>query len=185
MIEVKAPSQEMVEAGLACVSILSKLVPPNLDEKGIRFIDPMAKRQEILALENAMLNMAGAKLKIETTHRWIDGVYVREVFIPKGTILTGRIHKHACVSIMNKGDKTTVDEDGARRIKAPFATISKPGIKRLGIAHEDTIWTTIHATNERDLEKLEQELFTDSYEGVAFKDADVLTLVTMEGKCQL
>lgn len=166
--------------------IMSRVFPPNVDEQGVRFSNPLEARQTIFELERAMEEAYSAQLQIKTTHRWIDGVYTREVFIPKGTLLVGRIHKHACISIMNVGDKTTISEDGAIRIKAPFATISKPGIKRVGFAHEDTIWTTIHAAQERDLKKLEDELFCDSYDGVTFKDADISTVVTEEGKiCRL
>lgn len=175
----------MSEAEAKVMNLLDKLCPPHLDEIGVRFINPLEMRQTILDLEQAMNEASDVQLQIKTTHRFIDGIYAREVFIPAGTLLVGRIHRHACISIMNSGLKTTITEDGAMKIKAPFATISKPGIKRVGFAHEDTIWTTIHATNERDLAKLEDELFVDKYDGVEFKDSDVMTLFTMEGKlCQ-
>ena len=32
---------------------------------------------------------------------------------------------------------------------------SKAGTKRAGLAHEDTVWITIHATKETDLKKIE------------------------------
>jgi hypothetical protein len=165
--------------------ILQSFLPGPIDEQGIKFPDPLAARQSIVKLEKAMAELSEAQIKIATTHRWINGIYAREVFIPKGTLLVGRIHKHPCISIMNKGEKTTITEDGAIRVKAPFATISKAGVKRVGIAHEDTIWTTIHATNERDLKKLEDELFTDNFDDVSSDGSDVFTAVTMEGLCPL
>jgi hypothetical protein len=30
--------------------------------------------------------------------------------------------------------------------------------------HEDTIWTTVHATDETDLEKLEEEIIAKTFE---------------------
>lgn len=180
VVVAKAKALTAAEERLA--EVIAKLFPPNLDQAGMSFTNPLEMRETIFELERAMEAASNIQLQIKTTHRWIDGVYAREVFIPKGSLLVGRIHKHACISIMNIGDKTTISEDGAMRIKAPFATISKPGIKRVGYAHEDTIWTTIHATQERDLKKLEDELFCDSYDGVTFRDADISTVVTEEGK---
>lgn len=164
------------------IRALNKLIPRPVDTKGFAFPDVVKARELIIELEQALLEAHSIQMQLDTTHSWIDGVYAREIFIPKGTLLTGRIHKHACISIMSKGEKTTITEDGAIRLKAPFATVSKPGIKRVGFAHEDTIWTTIHATDERDLKKLENDLFCDSYEGVTFDEADILTMVTKEGK---
>lgn len=176
------PAKELSKVESEVVRLFNKLVPEGLDAIGVRFPDPLVARELIFALEAAVLAATDILFQLKTTHRWIDGIYAREIFIPKGTILTGKIHRHACISIMNQGDKTTISEDGAARLKAPFATISKPGIKRVGYAHEDTIWTTFHATKERDLKKIEDELFVDSYDGVKFDDADILTLFTMEGK---
>lgn len=164
------------------VRLVAKLFPPKLDTKGVKFPNPVEARADIIALEQAMNRASSLQLQIKTTHYFINGIYSREVFIPKGTLLVGRFHKHSCISIMNKGDKSTVNEDGAIRIKAPFATISKAGIKRVGYAHEDTIWTTIHATDERDLKKVEEELFCDRFEDVPFDDESIQTIVTSEGK---
>jgi hypothetical protein len=44
--------------------------------------------------------------------------------------------------------------------------VSQPGTKRIGYVHEEMVWTTIHATNETDLKKLEAELVTRSFEDV-------------------
>ena len=34
-----------------------------------------------------------------------------------------------------------------REVSAPFTMVSRPGTKRVGLAIEDTVWTTIHATS--------------------------------------
>jgi hypothetical protein len=39
--------------------------------------------------------------------------------------------------------------------------VSKPGTKRIGYVHEEMVWTTVHVTEETDIEKLEAELTTD------------------------
>lgn len=111
-------------------------------------------RAKVLELEAAMLREC-EPIEMPVKHYFSQGVYARELFIPKGTVLTGKIHKHAQLNIMSKGDLSVLTEDGIKRVKAPFAVVSPPGTKRVAYAHEDTVWTTIHGTDETDLEKIE------------------------------
>lgn len=119
-------------------------------------------RDQIYSLEKDLLKMP--QVEIKTTHHFADGLYVREIFIPKGTLLTGKIHKFEHVNIISLGDITVLTEDGLKRVTAPSTLISKPGTKRLGYAHEDTIWTTVHATDETDVESAEKDLVVNSHE---------------------
>lgn len=111
---------------------------------------------QIKRLEREMLAMA--QLEIETRHHFAPGQYAREIVIPEGTLLTGKTHKTEHLNVVSKGDITVWTESGMRRIKAPFIFVSKPGTKRVGLAHEETVWITVHATSETDLAKLEAEL---------------------------
>lgn len=90
------------------------------------------------------------------------GLYAREIFIPKGTILSGKIHKYTNLNIMSMGDLSVLTENGVIRVKAPFTVVSPPGTKRIAYAHEDTVWTTVHATNETDVDKIEEEVIAQS-----------------------
>lgn len=94
------------------------------------------------------------------------GVYAREIFIPKGYVLTGKIHKYAHLNFVMKGRILVADETGKRRIEAPCVFLSSPGIKRIGYAEEDTIWVTIHLTatpEESKLAEIEDEVIAKSY----------------------
>ena len=122
-------------------------------------IVPIAKvptRAEILRLEHELAKFE--QLEIKTTHHFAEGLYAREIFIPAGTILTGKIHKSEHLNIVSQGRIAVWTEDGMKEVAAPFTMVSRPGTKRVGYALEDTVWTTIHATHERDLDKLEAEL---------------------------
>jgi len=57
-------------------------------------------------------------------------------------------------------------EDGYRKVSAPAFFKSPVAVKRALYAHEDTIWTTIHAnpTEERDPDKLYEMLTVARYE---------------------
>jgi quercetin dioxygenase-like cupin family protein len=120
------------------------------------------RREQIAWLEQSVLREPQVELSV--SERLCDGMYLREMFIPKGTILTGKIHIREHVSIISRGDITIVTEQGTERYVAPQILISPPGTKRVGFAHEDTIWTTIHATPLRDLEKIPDSLTTMNYD---------------------
>jgi hypothetical protein len=60
----------------------------------------------------------GEKREMEVKHTFLDGVYMRELFIPKGTLLVGKPHKLACVNVVSKGDISVLTESGSARVKA-------------------------------------------------------------------
>jgi hypothetical protein len=120
-------------------------------------------RELILEIETRMRELPG-QMELEPTHHFSKGIYARELRIPAGTLLTGKIHKFENLNIISQGDISVVTEDGVKRIQAPCTLVSPPGTKRIGYAHTDTVWTTIHATEETDLEALEAELIAASFE---------------------
>lgn len=115
-------------------------------------------REQILALEQAMMGHAEAVFELPTTHHFAPGMYARELFIPAGMVLTGKTHRQAHLNMLVKGDITVWIDGGMRRVQAPVTFVSQPGTKRVGHAHTDTIWITVHATKETDLEKIEAEV---------------------------
>jgi hypothetical protein len=115
-------------------------------------------RDKILSLEAEMHSMV--QVEIQPVHYFAKGLYAREIFIPKGTLLTGKIHKSEHLNIISKGEISVVTEYGTKRIKAPFTMVSQPGTKRVGYAHEDTVWTTIHATEKTEIKDVEEDLIS-------------------------
>jgi hypothetical protein len=98
------------------------------------------------------------QVEIEPVHHFANGLYAREITIPAGTLLTGKIHRTEHLNVISKGRIVVWTEDGMKEVSAPFTMVSRPGTKRVGYALEDTVWITIHATTETDLVKLEAEL---------------------------
>ena len=95
--------------------------------------------------------------------------YAREMFIPKGTLIIGKIHRHAHLNIISKGKVSVATEFGTKYLEAPCTFISEVGLKRAVVAEEDTIWTTIHLTNkcgEEFLAEIEEEVIAPSYEAL-------------------
>jgi hypothetical protein len=126
--------------------------------------DPAAMREKILALENTMRQMP--QVEIQTTHHFAPGIYMREIFIPKGVTLTGKIHRTEHMNILSQGDLSVLTENGIKRLKASTVVKSHPGIKRVGYAHEDSVWITVHPnpSDERDTAKLEETLIARSFD---------------------
>lgn len=118
-------------------------------EKEIRKTPSMAM---ILEFERKLSKFP--QLKIETKHYFSEGLYAREIFIPKGVLLTGEIHKTEHLSIVSKGKIRILTEEGMSEIEAPCTLVSKVNTKRVGYALEDTVWITIHK-NEDDTQELE------------------------------
>jgi hypothetical protein len=129
--------------------------------QAVRLLPGDTVREKINGLEAHMKGLPKEhRLEIPPVHHFADGLYAREITIPKGTLVVGKVHAGEHLNIVSKGEISVITEDGVRRIKAPCTLVSRPGTKRVGYAHEDTVWTTIHANpeNEHDLERLEARL---------------------------
>ena len=105
-------------------------------------------------------------------HSFADGCYIREIFNPKGELLVTKIHKVAHPFFLMKGDMTILVEDGIKRIKAPHYGITPAGTKRPIYCHEDCVFVTVHATNETDLEKIEEEVIAKDFSEVDKNEID-------------
>ena len=95
-------------------------------------------------------------------HFICNKTYTRQISLPKDMILTGKVHNFDHTSILSKGEVTIMTSEGTSRIKAPATWISKAGTKRLIYVHEDTIWSTIHQSENTLVEDLENELVHES-----------------------
>lgn len=84
--------------------------------------------------------------RLQYRHHFGEGTYARELTIPIGTLITGRRYRVSQVNIISQG-VITVWEDGVPPVEifAPAVHIGKPGCRRKGYAHEETIWTTLLA----------------------------------------
>lgn len=126
----------------------------------------LALRNRLDTLEDSMRKLDGQVdiASMDVRHYITNtGLYAREMVIPKGTAITGRIKKHEHISVLSAGFVTEITEAGIQHIRAPYTMVSKPGTKRLVLAHETTVWVTIHATTETDLTKIEDELIASSH----------------------
>ena len=91
-------------------------------------------------------------------HTFIDGFYIREIFMPAGSMLTSKIHKTEHPYYVSKGKINVIIDGEVKHIEAPYWGITKAGTRRLLYAVEDCTWTTFHATDKTTPEEVEEEI---------------------------
>ena len=105
----------------------------------------------------------GADLPIK--HSFAPGIYAREMTIPEGTLLLGKVHKHRHHNFLMQGSIIVLTEsNGVELLQAPLMIVSEPGTQRIGYAITDTVWTTVHENrdNSEDLAVIEERTVTDN-----------------------
>lgn len=88
-------------------------------------------------------------------HNFSDGLYAKEMFIPKGFAIGQHAHKFSHLSILAKGKVIVKTDNSEVNYEAPACLEIKEGINHAIEALEDTIWYCIHATNETDIDKID------------------------------
>ena len=117
-------------------------------------------RQKVFAMENLMRQYP--QVELEVKHYFSKGVYARELHIPAGVILTGEIHKFENLNILSQGKIEVLTEKGMQEVEAPFTVVSPAGTKRIARAITNCVWTTIHGTDENDLNIIEKTFIAKS-----------------------
>lgn len=104
-------------------------------------------------------------------HRFTPGLYIREIFMPKDTILTSLLHLTTHPFFVLQGD-VSVYYHGvpAQRYKAPYTGITEAGTRRMLYTHEDTIWTTCHVTDLTDPDEIIESITSRDFNPLVDKD---------------
>lgn len=112
--------------------------------------------------------------------------YAREILLPKGSFVIGKIHRHQHLNFISKGKVKVFTEFGEKSFEAPCTFVSEVGLKRAVYAEEDTIWTTVHLTefgDESELDKIEQEVIAPTYDEMGLiSSIDNLSKLAMQGE---
>jgi hypothetical protein len=120
---------------------------------------------ELLALdvdELERLMMQLPQLDAPTTHYFGPGVCIREAIIPQGAFAIGLPHKEASMNIMLKGRLALRTPDGdVREVTPPLIMTTGPG-QKVAYALEETVWCNVFATDETDVEKIEERFVIKS-----------------------
>lgn len=126
-------------------------------------------REALRALEGEIRKLPAVDCPV--THHFADGIYGREMHIPAGTVLTGKVHRFSTLNLLIQGEITVTTPDGMKRISAPAVFVSEPGTKKAGYAHTDVTWVNVHPTKLRDLASIEEKFIEP--ETLAINDGDI------------
>ena len=99
-------------------------------------------------------------------HLFAPGCYTREITMPAGLVVIGKLHKHAHMNFISKGHVRVLTEGGVIEMKAPCTFVSEVGTKRVVHVLEETVWATVHVTDETDLERIEEYVIAKSYDEI-------------------
>ena len=109
----------------------------------IRENDDRLDELEVAMLENC------EPVHCLTTHMFTDGMYIREIFMPAGSLITSKVHKTEHPYIVSYGKvAVSIDGDDWDEITAPYTGITKSGTRRILYILEDCIWTTFHRVDD-------------------------------------
>jgi len=117
---------------------------------------PPPMRARVERLETLVQHLPQVDCPVE--HEFYPGVYIRTMTVPVGVVATGAVHKTEHVTLITQGHCLLTTDQGVKEIRAPFAVVSKPGIKRAITTMETTVLKTIHLTSTTDLDALVSEL---------------------------
>lgn len=114
----------------------------------------------IEGLEKLLLNEPQIDLPLH--HAFAPNVYLRQITMPKGTVVIGHQHKTEHFNIVMSGRATVYMEGQMHEIVAPCIFKSSAGVRKVLLIHETMVWATIHPTSETNLDKLDDELIIKS-----------------------
>jgi hypothetical protein len=136
----------------------------------------MAARRSIDELESAMRRGISTGEFVETLHEggtdeghdqcqhyFGDGVYVRSLWIPAGTVVVGRLHLQARVCMVLAGRCKFVDEFQEQIVEAPWIGEFKAGSKTAVFAETDTLWAAVVGTDIKDPQEAFYKLTAGSH----------------------
>lgn len=101
------------------------------------------------------------QLEAPVTHHFEDGLYIREMTIPKDALFIGRPHIHGHECQLAQGRILHITEHARMPLEAPFAIHTTPGYQMVLYALTDVVGRTVHPnpTNSRDIAALELDIF--------------------------
>jgi hypothetical protein len=121
-------------------------------------------REQVMDFEDTLRTLPPLDMEQHTYHHFAPDVYVRELFIPEGVALTGKIHKHELMNILVSGTVRVNTDDGMETLTGPLIFNSRAGTKRAIYGITDAIWLNVHPTGLTDLGEIEEEFIAPDFE---------------------
>lgn len=127
-------------------------------------------KNKLASVEGAMQHSSGTEQSDEMkevfplTHHLSNGLYTRELFMPKGHLIVSMIHKQNHPSFLLSGKVSYLTDQGlVETINAPHVIHTQEGAQRVLYIHEDTKWCCVYRTNAKTFEEAEADVYADTY----------------------
>ena len=91
-------------------------------------------------------------------HTICDGIYTRELFLPKNTLAIGEVHTSETLAILSIGTLKYFGKEGLRTLTGHKLIKSEAGVQRAVFTLTDCVFTTIHRTDKTTLKEIEDML---------------------------
>ncbi|AWD90290.1 hypothetical protein [Dickeya phage Amaethon] len=163
-----------MQLGRYTAKINGRIVSSNLPKP---FVGPKPTNADILRLEVALMSLPGVDTSGgNVQHYFSDGLYARKLMLPAGSAIVGKIHLNGQINFLMKGTIRVTTDTGVEELTAPQIVVTGPGTKRAGYAITDVEWVTVSATDETDLDKIEDSIIAKSFD-------DPRLLIKLEALC--
>ena len=143
--------------------------------------------EQVDKLEAAMIEYLDP-INCPLKHTFKKGMYVREIFIPAGSLLTSKIHLTEHPYKIIKGSAwVRVNDEEWQFLKAPYKGITKPNTRRVLFITEDCVWRTYHSIpfllrSDNDMEEYKKLLMVDLIEEMIIDKRENKLLDTVKPK---
>jgi hypothetical protein len=126
---------------------------------------------KVETLENAMLASNDIRIAkgnsdmFPLKHSFSEGVYIREMFMPQGGLVIGKLYKISHTWFLLSGDLEVATDEGTEYYIGPCYVNAPEGTKRVLHAVSDVIFVNVYPNPENitDTDKLEEILTCSSY----------------------
>lgn len=98
------------------------------------------------------------QVSMDTEHCFHGGMYCRTIKIPAGSVIVSRVHKTDHLFIGIEGELAVSGEGESYTLTPGKIVYSPKGTKRAVTALTDVVCMTIHRTDKKTIEGLEEEM---------------------------
>lgn len=144
------------------VSILDRVVDAKAGEQLVdstplpKFSDEFQKKLDEIEIAIAT-GLQGVECPVR--HIFTPGLYSREIFMPRGSVIMSKIHKTEHPYVVSQGKvHVFIEGIGWNTYSAPYIGVTKPRTRRVLLIEQDCVWTTFHVTDKTDIGEIEKDI---------------------------
>lgn len=100
------------------------------------------------------------QMEFQVKHYFSPGIYQREIFMPAGSRVIGKVHATRHLNTIVKGRVTLWTVYGRKELEGPCTFESMAGEQKVLLMHTDTIWMTTHPNpNDETSQEILENMF--------------------------